>query len=174
MRALLSRINKQMFIIIQLQSMSSVLIEDEQILEDINPEQELQQWKELFDVSHRFEHLRDSGDQGVEFWSFMKRYNAGKIEDGDESVRSHGTMGWSYMYAAPIQEEHNILWAFYRSVYVLEHSICLAPALTRPYFLWFSDVDIKQSIPLEMPYVMRICRIAVACVASCFPRLQVC
>ncbi len=150
--------------------MASVLID----FDGPTEEDMLEEWKKRFSSKRPFniEKYYYNDTTMASFWEIMKKHNSGQIEHNDNKVRTHGTMGWSWMFSIPIQEEFSVLQSFFETVYLLDKEVCLAPALTRPYFVWFTDIDIKQSVPLEIDYVRKICQIVARTVSNFFPELK--
>lgn len=146
--------------------MADVLIDDSE-----EGGEDLAIWRERFSTNRVFKTpFRDPQDN---FWVYMQQFAAPPICEDNDVIRSHGTMGWTWMYAAEIEEEKNILTAFYKAVYLQPRKgtenepVCLAPVLTRPYFNWFMDVDIKQSSPITIEFVRDVCSI-IATTLACF------
>jgi len=150
--------------------MSCVLIEDDF---DTEEAEIFKEWNQRFSIKRNFDMSKiaynDTTMAG--FWEIQKKFDSGKIEASDGKNRSHGTMGWTWLMAVPIQSEFLIQQSFYETVFILDKPICVAPSLTRPYFLWFTDIDIKQTQPVEISYVRKICQIVSKVVSSFYPDL---
>jgi hypothetical protein len=137
-----------------------------------SPERKLdEEWQTRLSTKRTFS-TGDIFDVGTNIWVIIGTFSAGETLDGDDKIRSHGTMGWTWMTAAPIQYEYKILRSYYESIYILDEPVCLAPALTKPFFIWFQDTDIKQTKPLTANYVRKICTIVVRVISSFYAGLK--
>lgn len=151
--------------------MASVFVDDVPVSGAlISGPEEVAHWTEMFSKEKKL--ICPEKLPGIEFWRWMKKHLTGPIEENDDKERNYGTMGWTYMYSVPSQHESDVITAFYQCVYVDNQPVCLAPALSKPYFQWFMDIDIKQKTPITMEYVMTICKIVVKTVSDFFPKLK--
>lgn len=81
-------------------------------------------------------------------------------------------MGWTYYYSIKPQYEFDMLRKFYEAVYIEGEEICLAPTIAdKDWFVWFADIDIKQTEPLDIAYVKLLCETVAITVSKFYPRL---
>lgn len=76
------------------------------------------------------------------------------------------------MHSVPIQKELYVLTLFKECVYDIGKPVCLAPALSTPLFLWFQDIDIKQSTPITTDYSLNMIRIICRTISDFYPELK--
>lgn len=80
--------------------MVSVLIDDDEVLFDDYKDKELAIWEDCFAKKRSFSHLKNQkfDDRDKSFFLYMSRYTSGRILDGDDIIRTHGTMGWTWFF----------------------------------------------------------------------------
>lgn len=126
-------------------------------------------------AEERFQNLngslhKNSAIKG-KFWDFVQPYYVqNDMNESSEPIeRSHGTMGWTYMFDVPITKEYEMLKNFYESVFLEDINICLDQSLTRPYFQWFCDLDFKSSKKPEFSELFKYCKCIISELKTFFP-----
>jgi hypothetical protein len=106
------------------------------------------------------------------FWEYISPFSANSTEANPNVIRTHGTLGWTYMFSVPLKKEHELLTRYMRAAFQRDEDVCLAQSVTRPYFIFFMDYDYKSSKPIEnFEYALAACTFVARCYSKFFPSL---